>query len=252
LPENSGTLSDFVFMVGGQKMQDPDLSTGYFTWQGNLGKNAKLEVVVEYKNQGSSRWSYDFGQRREPIKDFALKVSSSRNVSFLRGSLYPTNQSGGLEWQLKNIITSQNVVLSFPELSLRETLLKLFRFADVVLLLLIGWSFLFGWQRGLKLEPKRFALTVLGLALGIGASAVMLGYLPVMVAMWLGAIVAAVLGVLALGMPFVIPVALSSLAPLVFLSGGNAGLWLLLLGLVMLGSLLPSSSLEPLIKRLKR
>jgi hypothetical protein len=60
------------------------------------------------------------------------------------------------------------------------------------------------------------------------------------------------LGVVALGLPFALPVALSSLAPLVFLSGGNAGLWLLLLGLVALGSLLPSGSLEPLFKRLKR
>jgi hypothetical protein len=90
LPINSGTLSDFVFTVGGQKVQDPDLSTGYFTWRGKIEKSSKLEVVVQYKNQGSSQWSYDFGQRREPIRDFALKINSPRTVSFLRGSLYPT------------------------------------------------------------------------------------------------------------------------------------------------------------------
>jgi hypothetical protein len=127
---------------------------------------------------------------------------------------------------------------------LRETLLKLFSFADAALLLLLGWGLLYGWRRGLRLEPTRFALAVLGLALGICASAVLLGYLPSAVAIWFGAIVAAVLGVLALGVPYALPVTLSSLAPLVFLSGGNAGLWLLLLGLVLLGSLLPKDTIE--------
>jgi hypothetical protein len=248
LPANSGTLSEFKFLVAGQKVEESDLSSGYFTWQGNLAANSKLEFIVKYKNQGSSTWSYDFGQRREPIKNFVLKVASARNVKFLRGSLYPTNQIGALEWNLKNIITSQNVVLSFPELSLRETLLKLFRFADAALLLLLIWSILFAWSKGLTLEPKRFALAVLALALGIGAAAVLLGYVSPALAMWLGAVIAAGLGILALGTPFALPVVLSSLSPLAFLSGGNAGLWLLLLALIVVSSLLPKDTL----KRLQR
>ncbi len=246
LPANSGTLADFEFLVAGKKIENADLSSGYFTWQGNLAANAKLEVVVKYKNQGSSTWSYDFGERREPIKNFVLKVASPRSVKFLRGSLYPTNQVGALEWNLKNIITSQNVVLSFPELSVRETLLKLFRFADAALLLLLTWSILFGWTRGLLLEPKRFALAVLALAVGIGAAAVLLGYVNPGLAMWLGAIIAAIVGVLALGTPYALPVVLSSLSPLAFLSGGNAGLWLLLLALIVVSSLLPKDTLSRL------
>jgi hypothetical protein len=144
------------------------------------------------------------------------------------------------------------VVLSFPELSLRETLLKLFRFADIAVLLLLAWGWLFGWRHGLKLEPARFALALVGLTLGIGASAVLLGYLPTAGAIWLGAIVATALGVFALGRAYTLPVTLSSLAPLVFLSGGNAGLLLLLMGLVVLGSLLPTESFEQLFKGLKR
>ncbi len=246
LPVNSGTLADFEFLVAGVKIENADLSSGYFTWEGNLAALAKLELTVKYKNQGSNTWSYDFGQRREPIKNFGLKVNSPRSIKFLRGSLYPTNQSGALEWNLKNIITSQNVVLSFPELSLRETLLKLFAFADAALLLLLVWSILYGWTRGLKLEPRRFALAVVALALGIGAAVVLLGYTSPTLAIWLGAILAAVLGVLVLGRPYALPVVLSSLSPLVFLSGGNAGLWLLLLALVVVLSLLPKDTFKRL------
>ncbi len=246
LPANSGTLSDFELNAAGKKVESDDLASGFYSWQGNIAANAKIEFIVKYKNQGSSTWSYDFGQRREPIKNFSLKVNSPRSIKFLRGSLYPTNQVGPLEWNLKNIITSQNVVLSFPELSLRETLLKLFRFADAALLLMLVWAILYGISRKLDLEPKRFALAALGMALGIGAAAVLLGYIPSTIAMWIGAIIAAMLGILALGTSFALPVALSSLAPLAFLSGGHAGLWLLLLALVVVSSLLPRDSLQRL------
>jgi hypothetical protein len=49
-----------------------------------------------------------------------------------------------------------------------------------------------------------------------------------------------------------LPVVVSSLTPLVFLSGGNAGLWLLLVALIMLGSLLPKDSIGQILKQLGR
>jgi hypothetical protein len=41
-----------------------------------------------------------------------------------------------------------------------------------------------------------------------------------------------------------LPIVLSSLSPLVFLSGGNASLWLLILALVAVVSVLPKDSLQ--------
>jgi hypothetical protein len=245
LPAGSGTLSDFAMTVNGKPVEQANLDQGYI-WEGSVDAGAKLEVSVQYRNQGAKTWSYQFGTRREPIKNFKLRVNSPRSVSYLRGSLYPTNQTGALEWQLKNIITSQSVVIAFPELSLRETLKKLFVFAPAALGLALLWALLYGWQRAQLLEPMRFALAALGIALGFGAMGILLGYLPTGLALWIGAIIAAVLGTLALGIPFALPVVISSLSPLAFLSGGNAGLWLFIAGLIVIASLLPTDTVQHL------
>jgi hypothetical protein len=251
LPEGSGTLSDFEMTANGNRVQQADLNQGY-VWQGNVPANGKIEIIVKYRNQGATTWSYGFGFQREPIQNFKLRVNSPRAVSFQRGSLYPTNQIGTLEWQLKNIITSQSVVLGFPELSLRETLTKLFVFAPGALVAALLWAFLYGWRRNLPLEPSRFALAALGLALGFGISSVLLGYLPAWLAMWLGVLVAAGLGVLTLGTGFALPVVISGLAPLAFLSIDDAGLWLALAAVVALVSLLPRDTLERFRRGLRR
>ena len=245
LPAGSGTLSDFEMSINGKKLEQADLEQGYI-WAGSVDAKAKLEVIVKYRNQGAKTWSYQFGARREPIKDFKLRVNSPRSVSYLRGSLYPTNQTGALEWNLKNIITSQSVVIAFPELSLRETLTKLYVFAPLALLGALLWALLYGWRRRIHLEPARFALAALALALGLGISSVLMGYIPTGLALSLGAVIAAALGILALGRRFALPIIVSSLAPLAFLSGGNAGLWLAIAGLTFVLSLLPAGTLERL------
>jgi hypothetical protein len=251
LPEGSGTLSDFEMTANGNRVEQANLNQGY-VWQGNVPANGKVDIVVKYRNQGATTWSYGFGYQCEPIKNFTLRVNSPRAVSFQRGSLYPTNQSGTLEWRLKNIITSQSVVLAFPELSLRETLTKLFVFAPGALVAALLWSLLYGWRRRLTLEPNRFALAALGLALGFGISSVLMGYVPVWLAMWLGAIIAATLGTLTLGSSFALPVVVSSLAPLSFLSVDDAGLWLAVTALVALVSLLPRDTLKGLRRSVRR
>ena len=74
-----------------------------------------------------------------------------------------------------------------------------------------------------------------------------MGYIPTGIALSLGAVIAAALGILALGRRFALPIIVSSLAPLAFLSGGNAGLWLALAALIFVMSLLPAGTLERLI-----
>jgi hypothetical protein len=244
LPEQSGTLSDFEFKFAGELVPQPDLSSGYVI-ERELAANAEVEVMVKYKNQGAGTWSYDFGNRREPIQNFKLRVNTPRAVKFLRGSLYLSERGpSSLTWNLKNVITSQGVVLSFPERSLRETLTKVFSFAPLALLLVPVWCFAWAWRRQLKLEPVQVALVLLAFTVGIAAMAVLLGYVTPVVASWFGALLALGLSSLVLGRRFLLPLAGSALAPLAFLSVGNAGLLLGLLAVVIVLSLLPERSFD--------
>jgi hypothetical protein len=242
LPEQSGTLSDFEFKFAGEVVPQPDLSSGYIV-EREVAANAEVEVSVRYKNQGAGTWTYDFGSRREPIKNFKLNINTPRAVKFLRGSLYPNERGlSSLTWNLKNVITSQGVVLSFPERSLRETLTKVFSFAPLALLLASVWTFAWAWRRQLKLEPVQVALVLLAFMVGIGAMAVLLGYVTPSFASWFGALLSLGLSSLVLGRRFLLPLAGSALAPLAFLSVGNAGLLLGILAVIVVLSILPANT----------
>jgi hypothetical protein len=246
LPEQSGTLSDFEFKFAGEVVPQPELSGGYIV-ERQVAANAEVEVMVKYKNQGAGSWSYDFGNRREPIKNFKLTVKTPRAVKFLRGSLYPNERGlSSLTWNLKNIITSQGVVLSFPERSLRETLTKVFSFAPLALLLVLIWTFVWAWRHHLKLESVQVVLTLLAFTVGIGAMAVLLGYFAPTFASWFGASLSFGLSSLVLGRRFALPLAGSALAPLAFLSVGNAGLLLGILAVLVLLSALPEKTFDRL------
>ncbi len=244
-PDNSGTLSDFEFSARGEIAKEIAPSNNSFTWYGTLKPKERVTAQIKYKNQGSETWNYAFS-RRTIVNNFRLEVNSPKPTKFLRGSLYPSQIGSSLIWQFPKIVTSQSVVLSFPETSLRETLSKTYVFMQFVIVLALVWLCVYAWLRQFQLKPYRLALALFGIGLGLGASAVLMGYVNPSLAIWLGAILAAVLGVLALGRPYALPVVLSSLSPLAFLSGGNAGLWLLLLALVVVSSLLPLGTWQSL------
>ncbi len=247
LPDGSGTLSDFEMKVNGVAVTQSDLSQGY-VWEGDVAAKQKVEINVKYRNQGAQTWNYDFGARREPIRNFKLSVTTSKPVLFLKGSLYPTSQNANLEWKLSNVITSQSVVLSFPEGSLRETLTKVFTFAPLALMVMLVWVLAFAWRKHWRLEPSRVLLAVLGFGFGFAVNAMLLGYISPVLAGWLGAMIATVLASLVLGFDFALPIAFSALIPLCFLNVGNASLFLSMIGLIFIVSLMPSGTLERFVK----
>ena len=87
-------------------------------------------------------------------------------------------------------------------------------------------------------------LTLLAFTLGIGAMAVLFGYIPPVPASWLGAILAFGLSSLVLGRRFLLSLAGSALAPLAFLSVGNASLLLGMLAVLVLLSILPEKTFD--------
>jgi hypothetical protein len=253
LPNGSGTLSGFTMTVNGVAYTAADLSSGGNTWEGTVPVGGAVNVRVTYRHQGSRGWNYNLSQRREPVKNFDLTLRTNQDTKYQRYSLFPTRVEraafGGaqtLHWQLQNAITAQNVAVVFGQGSLRETLNKLYAFVPFALLLgsvlLVIWAAL----RRLLLPPLRLALALLGLSLGFVFGGVLTGYLLPAPAEVLGAALGLGLAVVALGRAYLLPLLLTVLAPLTFLSVGNAGLLLGLLaltGLLMLLVKRPSSLL---------
>ncbi len=239
LPEGSGTLSGFRMTVNGQALRAADLENGS-TWEGTVPAGGAVEVAVRYTHQGARGWSYALAARREPIRDFDLTVRADRPAKFQRYSLYPTGlnralgSSQTLRWQLKDVITAQNVAVVFAQGSLRETLAKVHLLMPLALLLGVLYAGLWATARRVRLGVDRAVPAVLGVALGFALGGVLTAYLPALPAELLGAAVAAALGVWALGRSLWVPVVLTAVTPLVFLAGGHAALLLALLAVVAL------------------
>ena len=221
LPRGSGALSGFTMTVNGRPYSAADLTDGS-VWDGQVAGGAPVTVRVVYRHQGPRGWSYD------------LTIRADQPAKFQRYSLSPTSVDrsafGGsqtLRWNLQNAITAQNVAVVFEQGSLRETLAKLHHFTPLSLLLV--WASI----RRLYLQPLLLGMALLSLSFIVGG--VLTGCLNPVLAELLG------VALLSLGRTYLPPFLLVVLAPLIFLSVGNAGLLLGLLAMAILVTLLRSS-----------
>ncbi|AWN23542.1 hypothetical protein DKM44_10155 [Deinococcus irradiatisoli] len=242
LPEGSGTLSGFKVVVGGQELTAADLSGGS-QWEGELSPRQTVTVQVAYAHQGARGWSYLLASRREPIQAFELTVQSSAAAKFAPASLPPTRTSRRLgrttlSWNLKDVITAQDISMTFSSASLRETLTKLYRFAPTALLLAAAFGALWAWQRGMGLTPASAALATVAVLLGLTLGGVGMSYLPVLWAALIGSVVGGALALRVLGRAWWPAVLIACGSPLAFLLVNQAGLVLTLAALVGLGALI--------------
>ncbi|HEY6234517.1 MAG TPA: hypothetical protein VIW69_05330 [Candidatus Elarobacter sp.] len=249
LPTGSGTLSEVRFLADGKPVAVTDLTAGY-VWDGTLAQDATTTFEIAYSNQGARGWAYRLSSRREPIAKLDLAVHANRSPKFARYSLFPTSVSHGIgggytaEWHLQNVVTAQDVGLVFARLDVRETLAKMLAYAPVALFVAIVFVAAYARRRGYHVGPVQAAVAVAGYALGLALAGILTWYLPLVVGVVLGCIVAVVLALRALGRPFVLPVALATLTMLAFLFVTNISLLLALVCTAALWTLVPMPGLD--------
>lgn len=249
LPDGSGTLSDFQVIVNGQELAAADLMNGN-GWQGTLQPGQTAHVTVAYRHQGARGWQYLLSDRREPIRNFNLNIRTNQAPKFARYSLYPTRTArtlGGtnLSWDLKNVITAQNVSLSFTTSSLRETLTKLYAFAPLALLLAGLFGLIWTRWRNLSVTPLPVGLAALGILAGTALGGVLMSYLPAYLAAPLGAATAAAFALRSLGREYWPPILLAAALPLAFLLVNHAGLLIVSTGVLILAALVWTQPAKP-------
>lgn len=235
LPEGSGTLAGFSFKVNGQEITTPELEQGV-EWTDDVAAGASVPVEVAYTHRGARSWSYDVAGRREPIKDFHLKVhSDGGKVKFERGSLYPTSQQGNeLAWDLQNQVTSQSVTLFFPHTATEEVVRHLFVFAPVALLMFSALCYSWARLKRTATTPWMLTLATLTLCAGYTLASYLISYVPLPLALLVAFALTGALQGRALGSRLRFPILAGALAPFAFLLPGHTGLLLTSLALVTL------------------
>ncbi|GEM_PF-1135980 len=249
LPTGSGTLSEVRFLADGKPITVTDLSNGY-VWDGTLPQDGTTTFEIAYRNQGARGWAYRLSGRREPIAKLDLAVHANRSPKFARYTLFPTTVSHGIaggytaEWHLQNVVTAQDIGLVFSRLDVRETLAKMLAYAPVALFVGIVFVGAYAWRRRYSITAWQATVAVAGYALGLALAGILTWYLPLVIGVVLGCIVASVLALRALGRPFVLPVALATLTVLAFLFVTNTSLLLAFDCTAALWTLVPMPGLD--------
>lgn len=243
LPQ-AGTVRDLNVSVAGQAVPEPNQSGGY-EWTGQLAPGERREALVRYRVLGARQWHYDIGSRRRRVEQFRLDAAGAGQARFMRGSLQPTSSSeakgagGALRWDLANVVTAQQVALSFPpDMARRESYLQALSTlpASYVLFLLaaaaLGLAF-----RDLP-GPGRLALALAIFGSGLGASWIVANYLGPVAGVILAPLAGAGLAAVAIGRRALLAAIPAALLPAAFLSPHHTGLLVLLLGIASAGALL--------------
>lgn len=246
LPQ-AGTVRDLSVTVGGQTISEPNAS-GTYEWKGEMAANEQREAVVRYHGIGAKAWNYDLGSQRRRVQHFQLDAVPGGPVRFLRSSLQPSSGGrAGLRWDLTNVVTAQQVGITFPpDIAGRDGYLQaLSALPASFVLFLIGALVLFGLRYRRAPEPGRLAAALALFAFGLGASTVLVSYLgPVA-----GILAASAAGALAagrvLGRASLMAAVPAALLPAAFLSPEHSGLLVLLLGAAVLAALLREVSAWP-------
>ncbi len=175
-PPEAGTIGDLKLEVDGQVVGMA--SDGNYEWSGTLQPNESKTAKVAYDVVGSKTWSYDVGSRRRQVEDFQLSVQSPSALKFVRGSIQPTVAGQNPRWKLSNVVTNQQVAISFPSDQIgRETFLQTIAMLPAAMALFALGLTIVSWRCGFRIDPVRHAVSIGLFTFGLAGASVMANYL---------------------------------------------------------------------------
>jgi len=143
----------------GHVITEPNAS-GEYEWRSVMHPGEQWEAVVRYHVIGARTWQYGLGSRRGRVQSFRLSATTGGAVTFLRGSLQPTEiRRDTLRWDLTNVVTTQRIALAFPpDIERREAYLQALSALPTSLILFLLGALAVGWRFRSKLCPRSLAL----------------------------------------------------------------------------------------------
>jgi hypothetical protein len=229
-PQNGGTIQGLKVEVDGERVDEPD-ERGNFVWLGEIGPGEEKHASVSYESDGTSSWNYQLGSTRRRVRDFRLTASIDGPIEFRSGTINPSSRDDKtVEWRLNDVLTSQRLGLVFPEdIAARDRFLDSLGSLPVTMVVMLMALVVAGMRTGRTVSPKRLALAVVTVVVGLGSSAALyelLGYSP---SVFFGSLLAAAASAAVVewrSIALLLPVAL---LPAASLSKDYADAWLLLL-----------------------
>jgi hypothetical protein len=207
-----------------------------YEWKGEMQPGESHEAVVHYRVIGTRMWSYDLGSQRRRVQQFQLQATGAGPVRFLRKSLQPTgNSNGTLSWEMSNVVTAQQIALSFATDALvkRLYLQALSALPASLLLFVVGFVASAVWFRRMPTSTRLLGGMMLFI-FGLCSATVLTIHFGQVVGLIMGPVIGACLAAAVMGRCALLAGLPAALIPATFLSAQNTGLMIVILALLTL------------------
>lgn len=239
LPQ-AGAIRDLNITMDKQAIPQPTNPAGgesnTYEWKSAMQPGERHEAVVHYRVVGTRMWSYDLGSQRRRVEEFQLQATGAGPVRFLRKSLQPTgNSNGTLSWEMSNVVTAQQIALSFATDALvkRLYLQALSALPASLLLFVVGFVASAVWFRQMPTSTRLLGGMVLFI-FGLCSAIVLTIHFGQIVGLIVGPVIGACLAAAAMGRCALLAGLPAALIPATFLSAQNTGLMIVVIALLTL------------------
>jgi hypothetical protein len=243
---NDNTIRNLNVSIGGHVVTEPNVS-GEYEYRSVMHPGEQWEAIVRYHVIGARTWQYGLGSRRGRVQSFRLSAATGGAVTFLRGSLQPTEVNrDALRWDLTNVVTTQRIAIAFPpDIERREAYLQALSALPTSLVLFLIGALAIGWRFRTRLCPGSLAIALVLFTLGLWSAPVVANYLGAIAGLLIMPLAGAFSASRVLGKQTLLATIPAALLPMTFLSPTHSGLLVLLLVIATLAALTWTLRTEP-------
>jgi inner membrane protein involved in colicin E2 resistance len=229
-PVKGAIYDNFRCVVKGREIEEITFNQETITKSFKVAPGQVENIQISYESQGLSKWSYDFGENVNQVKNFSLILNTNfEEIDFPADSISPTHKeqdNGGwkLTWQYSSLLTGFKIGMLMPrKLNPGPWVSRVTMAAPVSLFLFFFLLFIFTTVRKIKIHPMNYFFVASAFFSFHLLLAYLIDHISIHLAFWICSLVSVFLVVsymrLVVGRRFAfIEVALSQLIYLVFFS----------------------------------
>lgn len=162
-PSYDGIYDEFCFLIGGEKIEDTEASSGMIQKGLLLKPGESRDIEISYTSQGLNEWWYVFGQNVSQIKNFNLTMLTDfEGIDFPESSISPTkkektDEGWKLTWQYSDLISGIQIGIAMPKkINPGPFASRVTFFAPVSLFLFLFLLFIITTIKGINIHPMNY------------------------------------------------------------------------------------------------
>ncbi len=119
-PVKGAIYDNFRCVVKGREIEEITFNQEAITKSFQVAPGEVENIQISYESQGLGRWSYDFGENVNQVKNFSLTLNTDfEEIDFPADSISPTNKERidtgwKLTWQYTNLLTGFKIGVLLP------------------------------------------------------------------------------------------------------------------------------------------